>query len=198
MNYSKVVAFFLCSATALLVSGCGAGTIDATIGGSIGGLAGGTTVGLLNNGSDPISVGSNGSFNFDVQIASGSSYNVTVGTQPIGETCTVTNPSGTVDSSGDDVTNVTVICNQNITATNEIIGTVNGLTSGNSVTLLNEGGDQLQVTANGIFAFSAPQASGTPYDVTVSVNPTGQTCTVANGSGVVPTSGTIPNVVVTC
>jgi hypothetical protein len=106
----KITLVLLSSATALLVAGCGGGTVDATIGGTVVGLSGGTTVELVNNGSDPITVGGNGTFSFDVQIASGSSYNVTVQTQPIGEICTVTDGSGTVDSNGDAVTNVVVSC----------------------------------------------------------------------------------------
>ena len=74
------------------------------------GLSGGTSVILVNNGTDPITVSGNGTFTFDQQIAAGSGYSVTVQTQPIGETCLVTNGSGTIDSEGDDVTTVTVTC----------------------------------------------------------------------------------------
>lgn len=110
MKYSNVAVFLLCMAAALLVAGCGGSTVDATIGGTVTGLSGGTTVGLLNNGTDPITVVASGSFNFDIQIQSGSTYNVTVAIQPIGETCVVTSGLGTVDQSGDAVTNVLVSC----------------------------------------------------------------------------------------
>jgi len=110
MKYSKLAVLILSSAAALSLSGCGGTTVNATIGGTVVGLSGGTSVVLLNNGSDAISVGANGGFTFDVQIASGSGYNVTVQTQPIGETCTVTSASGTVDANGDQVTSVVVSC----------------------------------------------------------------------------------------
>ena len=40
-------------------------------------------------------------------------------------------------------------------------------------------------------------ASGSAYSVTVKTNPAGQTCSVANGSGTVGSSG-VTNVAVTC
>ncbi|HSY26395.1 MAG TPA: hypothetical protein VK832_02745 [Burkholderiaceae bacterium] len=113
MKYSKLAVLILSSAAAFLISGCGGTTVNATIGGTVAGLSGGTTVVLVNNGTDPITVGANGTFTFDVQIASGSNYNVTVQTNPIGETCTVTSGSGAVDGDGDQVTSVLVTCDAN-------------------------------------------------------------------------------------
>ena len=77
-------------------------------------------------------------------------------------------------------------------------GTVAGLT-GSGLVLQNNAGDDLLVAANGSFRFSTPLASGTAYDVTVKTQPSapGQTCTVANGSGVVA-SAAIVSVAVTC
>jgi hypothetical protein len=101
-------AIFL-GVTAIL-SACGGAGADATVGGSVAGLSGGTSVILLNNGSDPITVGGNGGFTFDQQVPSGSAYSVTVETQPIGETCLVSSGTGAIDGEGDDVTNVAVNC----------------------------------------------------------------------------------------
>ncbi|WP_435106446.1 hypothetical protein [Arhodomonas sp. AD133] len=78
-------------------------------------------------------------------------------------------------------------------------GTIAGLAGGNSLTLRNNGGDDLKVTANGSFAFAARVLDGDSYEVTAATQPTGpiQTCTVANGSGTV--SGTnVTTVEVTC
>jgi hypothetical protein len=74
-------------------------------------------------------------------------------------------------------------------------GTVSGLAG--TVVLENNGGDDLSISANGTFTFSPPLAQGAPYAVTVATVPSGQTCTVANGSGVVGSSG-VTNVAVTC
>jgi hypothetical protein len=59
-----------------------------TIGGSIMGLQG--AVVLQNNGGDNLSVGANGSFVFGAPLSFGASYQVTVLTQPEGQTCSVT------------------------------------------------------------------------------------------------------------
>ena len=77
--------------------------------------------------------------------------------------------------------------------------TVGGSVSGLSGTLVlqDNGGDTLNVTANGTFTFATPLASGTAYNVTVQTSPTGQTCTVTSGTGTVG-SANITNVTVTC
>jgi len=74
-------------------------------------------------------------------------------------------------------------------------GTVSGLSG--TVVLQDNGGDNLSVTSNGSFTFATPVASGAAYAVTVQANPSGQTCTVANGSGTVA-SANVTNVAVTC
>jgi len=106
----KLSAIATLTVAAVLLSACGGTTSSATVGGTVAGLSGGTSVVLLDNGSDPITVGANGSFSFDQQIQSGNAYSVTVETQPIGETCLVTAGSGTIDGEGDDVTGVSVVC----------------------------------------------------------------------------------------
>ena len=63
---------------------------------------------LLNNGGDDLSVAKNSTtFTFSTEIPSGSAYNITVGTQPTGQTCVVSNGSGTATA---DVTNIAVDC----------------------------------------------------------------------------------------
>jgi hypothetical protein len=164
-----------------------------TIGGTVSGLNTGTSVTLLDNGGDALTVTANGAFTFKTALASGKTYSVTVGTQPTGETCTVTNGSGTVGSAN--VTNVAVACKTTPTFT--IGGTVSGLNTGTSVTLLDNGADALTVTANGTFTFKTALASGAAYSVTVGTPPTGETCTVTNGSGTVG-SANVTNVAVAC
>jgi hypothetical protein len=85
-----------------------------TIGGTISGLSG--TVVLLNNGGNSLSRSSNGTFTFTTAINSGSTYNVTVGTQPSGQTCTVSNGSGTATAN---VTNVSVSCSSSSSTVGE-------------------------------------------------------------------------------
>ena len=166
-----------------------------TIGGTVSGLGAGLSVGLLNNGGDAITRNANGGFTFPTALASGAAYSVTVGTQPAGQTCTVTNGSGTVGSAN--VTNVAVNCANNPPATYTIGGAVSGLGAGKSVGLLNNGGDAITRNANGSFTFPTALASGAAYSVTVGTQPAGQTCTVTNGSGTVG-SANVTNVTVSC
>lgn len=119
-----------------------------------------------------------GMFTFATALAYGSSYAVTIGTQPTGQICTATNGSGTGISA--DVSNVSIVCSA---ATFSVGGTVSGLANGSSVTLKNNGGDALTVTGNGVFTFATPLAYGSSYAVTVGTQPTSATCTVTNGSG---------------
>ncbi|MGB5223118.1 MAG: hypothetical protein WBN60_18955 [Polyangiales bacterium] len=79
--------------------------VEVSIGGTVSGLDG--TLVLLNNGADDLTVSAAGAFTFATRIASGTDYSVTVGTQPEGQTCEVTNGSGIATA---DVTNVTVEC----------------------------------------------------------------------------------------
>ncbi|MBI5451113.1 MAG: Ig-like domain-containing protein [Gammaproteobacteria bacterium] len=82
-------------------------------------------------------------------------------------------------------------------ASYSIAGAVNGLTSGKTVTLRNNGGNDVTVVDNGGFAFSKPVASGGAYNVTIEIQPERQTCTVTNGSGVVA-AAIVGDITVTC
>ncbi|HSY27550.1 MAG TPA: hypothetical protein VK832_08620 [Burkholderiaceae bacterium] len=197
LKLSTTSLYLFCLTAILLLGGCG-GAIDATIGGTVTGLSGDTSVVLLNNGTDALTVSASGSFTFGTEIEAGSTYDVTVETEPVGETCTVTSGSGTVSQNSGDVTSVVVTCVANITATNDVFGTVTGLATGTSVTLLNNDTSSVTVSTNGSFVFPTALSVGSTYSVTVSANPTGETCTVANATGTIPSSGTITTVVVTC
>jgi hypothetical protein len=166
-----------------------------TIGGTVSGLSTGASVTLLDNGTGALKVAANGKFTFAKAIASGATYAVTVSVQPTGETCTVTKGTGTVLSTN--VTTVVVTCKATTTTTYSIGGTVSGLSSGASVTLLDNGSGALKVTSNGAFTFATKLASGATYNVTVSVQPTGETCTVTGGSGTVGTAN-VTTVKVAC
>ena len=82
------------------------------------------------------------------------------------------------------------------TPTYTVGGTVTGLMSGTQLTLLDNGGNALAVSAVGSFQFSAAIASGSPYAVTVGTQPVAQTCSVNSGSGTI--SANVTNVTVTC
>jgi hypothetical protein len=175
--------------TNIQVSCANAYTISVTVSG----LAG-INLTLENNGGDNINVPVNGSFTFPTPLYPDTTYNVTVGTQPIlpVQSCAVTNGSGTVTAN---VTGIQVTCT---TVTFTIGGTVSGL-SGTGLVLQDNGGDNLPISADGSFTFATAIDSGTAYDVSVATQPLNpvQGCGVANGIGTA--SGTnVTNVHVVC
>jgi hypothetical protein len=165
-----------------------------TVGGTASGLASGSTVVLQNNGGNNLSVTANGTFTFSTALAPGAAYSVAVSSNPPGQTCAVANGSGTIGAAN--VTSVAVTCTTT-PVTHTVGGTLSGLASGGTAVLQDNGGNDLSVTANGGFTFSTAVASGAPYSVTVKTSPTGQTCTVANGTGTVG-SANVTSVAVTC
>lgn len=170
----------------------------ATVGGTLTGLATGASVTLQNNGKDNLTLTQNGRFTFNNTLDDDDDYNVTVLTQPVGQTCTVANGSGKINSKGDDVENVQVSCG----STGNITGSVSGLTAGTAVTLLltlPSSTQTLPVTANGNFAFTGTQPNGTHYVVTVQSQPLDKTCTFSNNSGVGDiVTGTPTNITLVC
>lgn len=76
-------------------------------------------------------------------------------------------------------------------------GSVTGLAAGNSVILLNNGGNALTVNADGTFTFTASMADTAAYAATVGTQPNGQVCTVTQGTGTVP-GANVTNILVTC
>jgi 6-phosphogluconolactonase len=75
-------------------------------------------------------------------------------------------------------------------------GTVTGLRVSGLV-LQDNGGDNLTFSSNGTFTFTSGIDQGGAYSVTVLTQPSGQTCSVHNGSGTIGTAD-ISNVIVTC
>lgn len=95
---------------------CGGGDSAAptySIGGSVSGLSG--TLVLQNNGGSDKTITADGDFSFGSSFSDGTSYAVTVLTNPSGQGCTIRNSSGAV--SGASVSNVTVTCVNNANPT---------------------------------------------------------------------------------
>jgi hypothetical protein len=153
-----------------------------TVGGTVSGLTG-TGLALQNNGGDTLPVAAAATaFTFATELEVGFSYVVNVSTQPTGQTCTVSNGSGTISDAN--ITDVAVTCTDNPGPDFTINGAVSGL-GPNVVTLQNNGADDLDVDANGVFVFATALPDGSTYDVTVLTQPTGQTCDVTNGVGTI-------------
>lgn len=149
-----------------------------TIGGTVTGLAG-TGLVLQNNGGNNLTIGANGPFTFGTALLSGSTYAVTVLTQPGGQICGVTNGAGTVG--GANVTNVAVNCVTIVigTSTNLLgFGTVgvNEIATG-TITVSNPGTVPLVIT--GISTPDAPFTivGNTCQPLPFTLNP-GQECII--------------------
>jgi hypothetical protein len=108
-------------------------------------------------------------------VPSGSGYSVTTETPPAGETCVVTNGSGTVGNAN--VTNITVTCGYTLG------GPITGLVN-NGLVLINNGTDKVSPAGGATsFTFPQPVAPDSPFSVTIGAQPSGQLCGVAGGLG---------------
>lgn len=159
-----------------------------SVGGNINGLSG--TVVLQNNLGDNLTLTSEGPFTFSTAIADGATYSVTVLTGPSEQTCTATHNTGIIN--GSNVTNVVVTCSENAYT---VGGTVTGLTG--TVVLQNNAGDDLSLSADGIFTFSTPVADTAGYDISVLTQPLEQVCVVNDALGTIE-GADVTNVEVTC
>jgi hypothetical protein len=160
-------------AVGLSLAACGGGEV----GGTVTGLGTTLSVTLLNNGSDSLTVSRNGSFYFTERLDANAAYLVTVQTQPVGQTCDVSNGSGTLDAEGTTVDSVRVSCS----FSSSLRGTVSGLRPGLALTLIN-GDTRLIISADGPFAFADLLTDGTAYSVRVLTQPAGLNCTVQNAT----------------
>jgi hypothetical protein len=82
------------------------------------------------------------------------------------------------------------------TSSYTIDGNISGLT-GTGLVLQNNGGNNLSVTGNGSVNFTTQLPTSSTYVVTVLTQPSGQTCTVTNGNGIV-NNANVTNIVVSC
>ena len=176
-----------------------------TVGGSIAlavGSSGATITGLvLANGSDTLNVPSGAtSFTMPTPVAYGSSYQVTVQTQPTGMSCSV-NPSTPSTMPASNVTNIVVTCSDQ---PYQLGGTV-AINQPPGVTLSDQGmvidntsnGDSYTFASNST-SFTLPKSVpyGAAYSLTVATQPAGLTCAINNPAGTMP-AGNV-SVTVTC
>jgi len=137
------------------------------IGGTLEGLAEETNVVLQLNGQDDLSVDTNGSFVFPVGLKTGEEYAVSVKAHPQGpnQNCTLTGPTGTVDSQ--DVLEIGVSCE---TLAYKVGVEVSGLMRSGLV-LQNNGGDDLTIDTDGAYQFDQPVPDHATYDISVLKTP---------------------------
>lgn len=158
-----------------------------TVGGNVMGLT--EKVVLQNNGTDDLTLTTNGLFAFPRSLQQGDAYAVSIKTQPVGETCVVTQGTGFVTAA---VNNVSIACAANAYT---VGGTISGLVG--TVVLQNSDSDDQTISTDGAFTFPTPVVEGAPFSVKVVTQPTGYTCTVGGGSGIMG-SGKVSSVSVVC
>lgn len=151
-----------------------------TVSVNVAGLAPGTQVTLVNNAYNPSAVTANGTFTFFTPVAYGSSYTVTVGTQPVGQICTVSGATGSNVTAN--VVGITLLCS-NPNQTYTIGGTVTGVTPSAGVLLTNNSSDSVFIQSNGAFQFPTPVAHASSYSVKIASPPAGHICTATNNTG---------------
>lgn len=134
-----------------------------TIGGTITNLSG--TVGLHISTGENLTNLSNGTYSF-APITIGSSYTVTVPTQPAGQRCTVANPTGIANANFNNV-NVSCVPVYTISAAVSGLGTPPSI----GLVLQNTGNNNLSISADGTLAFSKGLANGESYHVKVMIQP---------------------------
>ena len=158
--------------------------------GSISGL---TASGLvLADGSDTLTVAAHASgFTMPISVAYGAQYALTIRTQPVGLTCTVSGGSGTMPSN--DVTAIAVTC---ANGAYTLGGTITGLSAGGLI--LANGTDRLAVAANAAqFTLPTPVVTTSSYALTIARQPSGMTCTASGGTGTMP-PGNYAGIAVSC
>lgn len=196
LNYLRI--FLLCLFSLFSTLGCGEKNDPPNyyLGGTTSGLGTGLSTVLQDtiSGGD-IYINQNGPFTSPFYFFTSVNYNLIVRTQPTGQTCVLTNGSGTTQNQS--VTNIVVTCADTPQFT--VGGTITGITVlAETVVLQNNGGDNLSLTTDGSFTFSTPLANGAAYSVTILTQPFPGDCTVvANGSGTI-TDANVTNVSVTC
>ncbi|MES2151534.1 MAG: hypothetical protein V4508_17290 [Pseudomonadota bacterium] len=187
-------------ALALGLSACG-GKAMFDVGGNIGGLVYSGLV-LTNSGSDLAVAAGATSYKFPNQIAYGDSFNISVKTNPLHQSCA---PLGadttghTIDTAGRmAVISVGVACSLD---QHKIGGTIVGMSAAGLVlTNGTAGGIYTAVAPTGadiVYEFGSLVTYGVSYGVSVLTNPAGQKCTVANSTAVMGDTD-VTNIIVTC
>jgi hypothetical protein len=179
-----------------IVVTCSSGTLS--LGGSVSGLAGSGLV-LANTNGDAISISGNGNFTFPILLVSGTTYNVTIKSQPINpaQICAISGNTGTATTN---VNTIQVVCPAVFhTIGGQVIGLYVPTGQVSDMVLQNNGGDNLPVTGNGAFTFVTPIAHASAYDVSVFVQPSSQpgvSCIIVGWSGVALSN--VTNVTIDC
>ena len=173
-------------------------SVDSRIGGNVSGLTVNNPLTLQVNGGETITLVENGQFAFPTLLSNTTSYNVTVSVTPSSpsQICSVTggnsglnNGTGVINNNPD--YSIVVTCTQVFS----VLGYLAPFAPGTSITLQNNGGDDISfASGNIVYTFPTQLQNGDTYAVTVSQHPSNpnQFCYAVGGnSGSSDGSGTI-------
>lgn len=160
-----------------------------TLSGTITGLDGITGL-VLTNSFDGATLNvavASGTFAFTQTYLDGTSYNVSVTTQPNHpvQNCVTTNGVGVIASAN--VTNITITCTSVAFPINV---NVVGLSSG-TLAIRNNNAELLTISTNGPHIFPTDVVTNNSYNLQVVSNPTNHQCTLSSSTGVVTGSITV-------
>jgi hypothetical protein len=187
-----------------LLSSCGGGgssgsnTINYsasrfTVSVTVAGLSAGKEI-ILTDGTNNLTATTNTIYTFSTKLPNASPYQISITTQPIGQTCVIAYASGNIDSSN--VTTALVNCIDNPAPTYSIGLSISGLDAGKNLTVTN-GIENITATINTSYTFPTQVGSNSNYSITVLNHPNGQFCRAYNATGTVNNSN-ISNVSIVC
>ena len=101
------------------------------------------------------------------------------------------------DAAGNNALPVTRMVIVSLVPTHTVGGQLNGLLTGNNLTLQNNATDNLVLITDGAFTFVTAIEDNNNYDVTILAQPVNQFCTVTNGQGVI-NGANITDVSISC
>jgi hypothetical protein len=191
---SSILRAGVALACALGLAACGGGDGDLLLQGTI--YGGVTKAGLIltNNGGDDLVIPAGAtSFQFSRAVSTDDEFNIEVKQYPSNvKTCTIAN--GKARANYYTIAQITMSCE---IKTHPFSIKIQGLTTPGLVVV--NGTDRREVPANAASLEMTPVYEDGPYGVTILTQPTGQTCTVSNGSGTMGSTDTNNNnVLVTC
>jgi hypothetical protein len=196
----KAVGVLVSLGVVATLGGCGGGGTSPSTGSpspstfavsaAVSGLATGASLTLTDNGSDALTVTTNGTFTFGSKLASGAGYSVTITAQPSAQTCAISGDSGTIDAQ---TSPVQVSC----IGPFRVGGTISGMNSGLQITLSDNGSDTVTVSADGTFSFPTALKPGSAYAIAIGTAPNGEQCSILNASGSV-SNADVTTITVSC
>ena len=157
------------------------------VGGVLAGLIPGRSITLENQAyteqtgeGEFITLTADGGYQFTELLPFNDNFNVSIVTQPAGQTCTIENNTGFVTAA---VTNVNITCVPNlITIGGNISGLINGRTLFMNLNVPSFFSQNKGFNANGSYTFESKVPSGETFNSNITSQPVGQTCTLNGGT----------------